>query len=65
MLHKNCYWGPRIDPGLAMRIHPIKSAGGKPICFMMYRAISVPVLPKPALQWIAIAPFSASAAAKN
>ena len=27
--------GPRMEPGLAILIHPIKSAGGKPTCFMM------------------------------
>ena len=59
------YYGPRIEPGLAIRIHPIKSAGGKPICFITYRAMSVPVLPNPALQWTAIAPFSFSECAKN
>jgi hypothetical protein len=30
MLHRYCYYGPRIDPGLAIRIQPVKSAGGKP-----------------------------------
>ena len=43
----------------------MKSYGGKPTCFIMYKAINVPVLPKPALQCTAIAPFSASHAAKN
>lgn len=50
ILHKYCCYGPKIEPGLAIRIHPVKSAGGNPICFMMYSPISVPVLPRPALQ---------------
>jgi len=54
-----------MEPGLAIRIHPMKSAGGNPICFIIYRAIKEPVLPSPALQWTAIAPFSASHAARN
>lgn len=65
ILHKYYCYGPRIEPGLAIRIHPVKSAGGKPTCFIMYKAIRVPVLPSPALQCTAIAPFSASAACKN
>lgn len=65
ILFKYCYYGPRIDPGLAILIHPMKSAGGKPTCFIMYKAIREPVLPSPALQWTAIAPFSASQALKN
>ena len=65
MLHKYCYYGPNIDPGLAIRIQPMKSAGGNPQCFIIYNAIKEPVLPSPALQCIAIDPFSASAASKN
>jgi hypothetical protein len=65
ILHRYCYCGPRIEPGRAILIHPMKSAGGKPICFIIYNAIKLPVRPKPALQCTAIAPFSASQAAKN
>ena len=65
MLFKYCYWGPRIDPGLAILIQPMKAAGGKPKCFIQYKPIKVPVRPSPALQWTARAPFSFSAAVKN
>jgi hypothetical protein len=34
-------------------------------CFIAYNPISVPVLPRPALQWIAIAPCSFSAILKK
>jgi hypothetical protein len=43
----------------------MKSAGGNPVCFIIYNAIKEPVRPSPALQCTAIAPFSYSAAAKN
>lgn len=59
------YYGPKIDPGLAIRIQPMKSAGGNPMCFIIYKAISVPVRPRPALQCIAIAPLVASASYMN
>lgn len=65
MLFRYYCCGPRIDPGLAILIHPIKSAGGNPMCFIMYKAIKLPVLPSPALQCTAIAPFSFSHAYKN
>ena len=60
-LQRYYYYGPRIEPGLAIRIHPMKSAGGNPTCFIIYKAIKVPVRPRPALQWMAIAPLVASA----
>ena len=65
ILQRYCCCGPRMDPGLAIRIQPVKSAGGKPVCFIMYKAMREPVLPRPALQCTAIAPFSCSAACKN
>ena len=40
-----------------MRIQPMNAAGGNPKCFIQYKAISVPVRPRPALQWTAIAPL--------
>lgn len=47
---KYYYCGPKMDPGLAILTHPIKAAGGNPKCFIQYKAIRDPVLPKPALQ---------------
>lgn len=64
LLRYYCY-GPRIEPGLAILIQPMKAAGGNPKCFMQYNPIKVPVLPRPALQWIAMAPGSFSAAVRN
>ena len=37
----------------------------KPYFFIKYKAIKVPVLPKPALQWMAIAPSVESNILKN
>ena len=54
-----------MDPGLAILINPINAAAGNLKCFIAYKPINVPVLPSPALQWIAIAPFSFSAMLKN
>lgn len=54
-----------MDPGLAILIHPMKAAGGKPKCFIQYKAINDPVLPSPALQWTAMADFSFSTASRN
>ena len=65
MLFRYCCCGPRMEPGLAILIQPMKAAGGKPKCFMQYKPISVPVLPRPALQWMASAPGSCSAAVRN
>ena len=65
ILLRYCYCGPRMEPGLAILIHPMKAAGGKPKCFIQYKPIKVPVLPRPALQWMAIAPGSYSAAVRN
>lgn len=62
---KNCCWGPRTDPGLQIRAHPIKAAAGNPKCFMQYRQITDAVLPNPALQWTAIPPLSSSTAVMN
>ena len=65
MLFRYCCCGPRIEPGLAILIQPMNGAGGNPKCFMQYKPIRVPVLPRPALQCTAIAPGSCSAAVRN
>jgi hypothetical protein len=52
-------------PGLAILIQPMKSAAGNLKCFIAYKPIRVPVLPRPALQWIASAPGSASEIFRN
>ena len=52
-------------PGRQIRIHPMKAAAGNAKCFKQYRAIRLPVRPRPALQWTAMAPGSLSAISKN
>ena len=52
-------------PGLHIQIHPMKGRAGKAKCFIQYRPIKHPVLPRPALQWMAIPPSSDSASSRN
>lgn len=62
---RNYYYGPNIDPGLQTLIHPVKAAAGNLYHFIQYRAMRDPVLPSPALQWMAMAPSAFSASSKN
>lgn len=43
----------------------IHSGAPNPKCFIKYNPIKVPVLPNPALQWMAMAPLQFSTASKN
>ena len=45
-----------MEPGRQMRFQPMNARPPQPASFMHQRPISVPVRPKPALQWIATAP---------
>ena len=45
-----------MDPGLAILHHPMNDSAGILYCYIAQIPIRVPVLPRPALQWIAIAP---------
>ena len=51
------YCGPKMDPGLAILHHPMNDSAGILYCYIAQIPIRVPVLPRPALQWMAIAPL--------
>lgn len=58
---RNCCWGPKIEPGLHILIHPIIALAEIPYYFIAHRLIIDPALPKPALQCTATAlPLSLS-----
>lgn len=45
-----------MEPGLAILFHPMKELADMPYSSIAKIPISVPVRPRPALQWTAIAP---------
>ena len=58
MATRKCCWGPMTDPGLAMRAHAIYTWAGTLYSSITASPIRVAVLPKPALQWTAMAPLA-------
>mmetsp|Transcript_15915 Transcript_15915/g.31431 ORF Transcript_15915/g.31431 Transcript_15915/m.31431 type:complete len:210 (+) Transcript_15915:152-781(+) len=57
---RKCCCGPMTLPGRISRRYPMASAAVKPLCLIMWHAISVPVLPSPARQCTATTPSPAA-----